>query len=405
MKKLILAAAGLYIGVSAMAQEGKILEAYEYRSVYLTESRSGNADVAIENLLKAKNAIDIASTDERTATKSKTWKRKFDVYFSILSDTSKSSRLLPFKEEAIKTCIEANKKARTIEVNEKNGKPKIFEEGELDIYSQVLAKILYMSGYEAATKEFYAEAGEAFELAHQVYGDIGRPDTASLTNAFISYTNAASSKEEYRPKAIELGNKIVSMKIKDAPLYNSLSKLHIANGDTTQALQVIKSARSEFPNEPSFITSEFNIYIEMGKNDLALKALNDALEAYKEDPEMMRDLYFNYGYILDQEKKIEGAREYYIKSYEIDNNFTSALNNLAGTYLEEANPIINDMNNLPVNEVTKYKEMKAKAQVLYKEAAKYLEKVYALEPTDKLKMNLYELYNFLDDQENMKRFE
>lgn len=405
MKKVLLLLAGVSLGYTAMAQEGKVLEAFEYRTVYLTESKTGNVDVAVENLLKAKAAIDEASADERTSGKSKTWKRRFDIYMNILMDTSKSARIVALKEDAIKQAIESNKKARTVEINEKKGTPKIFEEQELSIYSQVLAKILYMSGYEAATKEFYAEAGEAFELAHQVYGDINRPDTASLTNAFISYSNAIKEKPEYTDKALALGKKIVDMKLNDAPLYGTLANIYINKGDTAGALNLIKTARAQFPNEPSFITSEFNMYVEMKEDEKALAALNDAIKAYEGNNAMLRDLYFNAGFIFDQKKDYANARINYKKSYEMDKSFVEALNNLAGTYLEEANPIITQMNNLPPKEVAKYKEMKAKAQAIYKEAAGYLEEVYKVKPTDKLKNNLYELYNFLDDSENLKRFE
>ncbi|MGQ3014824.1 MAG: tetratricopeptide repeat protein, partial [Flavobacteriales bacterium] len=187
-------------------------------------------------------------------------------------------------------------------------------------------------------------------------------------------------------------------------LYSAISDIYLAKGDTTTALKTISDARKQFPQEAGFITSEFNLYFSMKQMDRAKQALDEAMVAYKDDKDMLRNLKFNAGFIYDQKKDYETARKYYKEALELDPKFSEAMNNLAGTYLEEANPIINEMNALPLNETAKYKAMKEKASALYKEAGTILEQAYELNPNDKLKRTLADLYGFLGDEEKEMKY-
>src|SRR5687768_8167142 len=83
MKKVII---GLFAALSfagAKAQESNVLSAWEYMNVYTLEKQNGNIGVAIDNLIKAKEAIDAAALDDKTKGKSKTWKRRADIYLKI----------------------------------------------------------------------------------------------------------------------------------------------------------------------------------------------------------------------------------------------------------------------------------------------------------------------------------
>lgn len=406
MKKIVLfLAAALGSFGMASAQEGKVLEAFESMSIYRSELASGNVDIAVKNLLDAKEAIDAASQDPRTSVKSKTWKRRAEVYLTILSDTNKSSRIVPLQPTALDEVIISIKKARTVEVNERTGKPKIFEEDQLNMMVRTITYMANMSGMQAAEKNMNDVAAVIFEKSFDLSESGGIVDTNALVNAFISANKAwdetddAKKKVEMQDLALRLGKRIIEYKFTDAPLYNAIADVYLAKGDTASALKTIADARKEFPQEAGFITSEFNLYFSMKQMDRAQKALDEAMVAYKDDPKMLRNLKFNAGYIYDQKKDYEKARKYYQEAIDLDPNFLEAMNNLAGTYLEEANPMINEMNSLPLNETAKYKEMKQKAQALYAKAGVILEKVYAQQPSPKLKRTLADLFGFLGDEE------
>lgn len=407
MKKVIIGIFALALGFTANAQEDKYIEANEYRMVYMTEINGGDKEVAVENLLRAKAAIDAASMHENTKVKSKTWKRKFDIYINILTDTSKDARIVALKKDAIDVCIEANELARSVEVDKK-GNPKIHEQDQLNILSQVLRYSLFTGATELNKQENYSDAGLMYSKAYRLSKSSKSIDTGAVINTFISYHNAAGDKAEFRKDAIAWGDTIVKMGLnapEDVNLYSMVARLKLANGDTTQALEVITFGRKLFPTEASFITSQFNIYNQMGNKEKAAESLNEAIVAYKEDPAMLSILFFNMGAIAQSEKRDSEAREFYSKAIEADPKNIGALNNIATTYINEANIIINEMNNLPLKEQKKYNEFKAKAKTLYQEGANYLEKVYEVEKTDKTKNSLYELYNFIDNPEKIKLYE
>lgn len=394
----------------ASAQETKVLEAYESMNIYRSEMANGNVDVAIKNLLDAKAAIDMATQDPKTAGKSKTWKRKVEVYLTILSDTNKSSKIVPLQAAALDEVIAAVKKARTVEVNEKTGKPKIFEEDQLTMIMNTIGIYAYNAGIKASEQKMYDIAALSFEKAFDLKESINVVDTNALVNAFISAnmawqeTEDKAKKTEMQDMALKLGKRIIEYKFTDAPLYSAISDIYLAKGDTTTALKTIADARKQFPQEAGFITSEFNLYFSMKQMDRAKQALDEAMVAYKDDKDMLRNLKFNAGFIYDQKKDYETARKYYREALELDPKFSEAMNNLAGTYLEEANPIINEMNALPLNETAKYKAMKEKASALYKEAGTILEQAYELNPNDKLKRTLADLFGFLGDEEKEMKY-
>jgi len=409
MKRLIIGLLGFTLGFTAMAQEDKYIEANEYLMVYRTEINGGNKDVAVNNLLRAKNSIDAAAQHENSGSKSKTWKRKFDVYLAILTDTSKDARIAVLKKDAIDACIEADNKARTVEVDKK-GNPKIHEKDQLNLMTSVLRASLFNGAIELNKQGAKGFAGHFFGKAYELGKNSATIDTSAAMNAFISYYNAAGDSSQYWEKAVEWGNELLGLRLKNAddiPLYNMIAYSKRAVGDNLGAIEVYNYGRKMFPTEASFITSLFNVYTELGEKEKAAAALNDAIEMYKDDPKMLSVLYFNMGTINQTDGKIEEAKELYEKAIAADPENPNAYNNLATIYLNEANPMINEMNNLPLNEQKKYKELKEKAKVLYKKAAELLEIVYEKDANKSttLKSTLYDLYNFIDDPEKIKLYE
>lgn len=409
MKRIILGLVGLTLGFTAMAQEDKYIEANEYLLVYRTEINGGNKDVAVNNLLRAKNSIDAASQHENTAVKSKTWKRKFDIYLTILTDTSKDARIVVLKEKAIDACIEADQKARTVELDKK-GNPKIHEKDQLEILTATLRYSLFMGANELSKQENNAAAGLFFGKAYELSKNSRSIDTGAVMNAFISYYNASGDSVKYLDKAVEWGNELLGLRLsakEDMALYSMIANTKLRAKDTTGALDVLAYGRKMFPMEASFITTQFNIYNDLGEKDKAAAALNDAINMYKDDPKMLAVLYFNMGTINQTDGKIAEAKEMYEKAIAVDPENPNAYNNLATLYINEANPMINEMNNLPLNEQKKYKELKEKSKALYRKAAELLEVVYEKDAnkSTKLKGTLYDLYNFIDDEAKIKLYE
>src|SRR5690606_25782241 len=98
--------------------------------------------------------------------------------------------------------------------------------------------------------------GKAYELGK----NSATIDTSAAMNAFISYYNAAGDSSQYWEKAVEWGNELLGLRLKNAddiPLYNMIAYSKRAVGDNLGAIEVYNYGRKMFPTEASFITSLF----------------------------------------------------------------------------------------------------------------------------------------------------
>lgn len=397
MKKLIfgLFAALTFTGVKA--QDSNVLSAWEYMNVYTSEKQNGNIGVAVENLIKAKEAIDAATLNDKTANKSKTWKRRADVYMKLLVE--KDPAIAPYKKGVVDEIYKSIEKARSVEINEKTQKPKVFEEPELLNSARYICDTLFRSGSAYYVNGDFTEAGKYFEKRYNLLKGLGVTDTVSYTNMFLS-----AYKAKDLDKALEIGSDLIKMGSPDPNLYGTMAKLYSDKGEAAKGLQMIKDARTKYPKNTEFITEELNYYLSTGDNANAVKVMDEAIAAFQSDKTMLKTLYFNSGVIFAQLGDKPKSREYYQKALAIDAEYYGALNNLAALMLEDANGIIKEANALPIQEAKKYDELKAKANAIYKEAGHLLEVAYKQKPSEKLKQSLFEIYTKLQDDAKMDQY-
>lgn len=370
MKKVIVGLLALIVSTAiGKAQSSNVLSAWEYVNVYNSEKANGNMVVAIENLLRAKELIDAATLNEKTMNQSKTWKRRAEVYFKIL--TERDPALAQYKSTVLDEIYTSLLKAQTVEVNEKSGKPYIFEKDDVTDKIYYLSDTLTKSGITYFKSKDFDGALNMFEKRYTLLKGVGIIDTSTYTNMFL-----AAYKSNNTDRAMSIGNELMGWNYDDPSVYGTMAQIYQAKGEPEKGLQIIKDARKRFPGKTEFITEELNYYLSKSDNVNAVRVLNEAIEAYKGDNEMLKQLYFNSGVIYLNLNDTVKAREYYGKALEIDPNYFSALNNLASSYLTEANALVRYANDLPMNEQAKYTATIAKANEIYKKAADLLEKAY-----------------------------
>lgn len=415
MKKVII---GLFAALSfagAKAQESNVLSAWEYMNVYTLEKQNGNMGVAIDNLIKAKEAIDAAALDDKTKGKSKTWKRRADIYLKIFVE--KDPGIASYKKNVVDEIYTSIKNARSVEINEKTGKPKVFEENELINSAYYIADTLFKSGAVYYSNADYATAGQFFEKRYSLLKELGRTDTVSYTNMFLSAYKA----KDY-DRALTIGEDLIKIGSADPNLYGTMANIYNAKGDNAKGLQIIKDARAKYPKETQFITEELNYYLTTGDNANAVKVMDEAIAAFQDKPDMLKTLYFNSGVIYSQLGDKAKSREYYDKALAIDPSYFGALNNVAAMLLDDANAMIKEANGLPLNESKKYDELTAKAKGIYAQAGKYLETAYAAmqetiakennaarldyykKQSEKLKESLVEIFSKLEDEAKVQQY-
>lgn len=368
MKKLIIGLFSLALFVGVQAQESEVLSAYEYLKVYDYEKANGNIAVAVENLMRAKESIDAAAVNEKTMLKSKTWKRRADVYVKLFREPAEKGEKSAYLNAAYESII----KALTVEINPKNNEPKIAEEQELRGRASFVGDTITGLGGVSYESGNYQVAADYFEKTYNLYKYFGRVDTSLYANIFFA-TYLGGNYD----KALVIGDDLIKMNYNKQPnIYGLVAQIYQKKGEGAKGLQLIKDARAKFPLKTEFITEELNYYLTTNDNVNSLRVMNEAIEVFKNEPQMLKALYFNSGVMYGQSNQKELSRDYYKKALAIDAGYFSALNNLASSYLDEANVYIKEANALKLGD-KRYDELKAKFNALYMEAGALLENAYA----------------------------
>lgn len=435
------------------SQSSSVLTAWEYMETYKREKEAGNDAASIQALLDAKKEIEPATKHPNTSQQSKTWKRRGDIYYEIA--VNKSPRLVLEKEGAMDTALASYLRATNVELKD-NGKYVIEDKGDLIFKLITLANRKMEEGNNQLEEKLYDKAMMAYETAKYVYDqtltiDPKNTSLPSASNSALQAMLITAVSAEQKEKIISLGEMVLAKGIADPWVYQAMAGVYIDNkdlanaktilakgkekypnesaiylaelrvafdeNDTQRAQQIIKEGKEKFPDKKAdFILEEVNIYLTQGDDEKASKALEEAIDAFKneDEKEILKVLYFNAGIIYDNLSKKnsdnttiakelrEKAYSHYNKSLEIDPNYVSAYNQLANYHVMAGNDFLLEANNLPFEKTKEYNELKAKAIEEYKKAANYLEKGYAINKDKTLKNNLIEIYKKTQDYDKIK---
>lgn len=383
MKRISLLFLAISLGLHVQAQQSKVVSAYNYLGYY-------NQDKAdIENLKKAQENIDQASTNESTSQKAKTWYYRGNIYWAI--QDSKDPILLEATVNPLLTAVEAYKK-----VYELDAKYEYAEE------SYEKAMIGYRNlGIIAFNKNDFTAALGYFESTAELTSKKGAVDTSAIENSSIAAMRAGNSS-----KSIQYLKQLIAFNIdKDGTRFIQLMKAQNLAGDSAAAKQTLMDGRSKFPNDQKLLTEELNGYLQSGKSAEAEKLLAIAIE---KDP-TNHLLQYASGTIFEDLGKRDEAISAYKKSIEIKPDFWEAYFNLGALYNNEAKKLQDLANNEKDNK--KYEAGKKLAEAQFNLALPNLEKALELAPSDspdllplfKTLKQIYGLMNMTDKYNEMKK--
>jgi tetratricopeptide (TPR) repeat protein len=277
MKKQTLAAI-LILPISLMAQSNKVQTAWRNLTDY-----ESSKDASL--LVKAKDAIDLATVHEDSKNNAKTWTYRAKIYNYIFDNNLEIEKT---KNVAIK---DANEKTltsySTVSTNEVleaiNAVEKV---KELDKDKNYLPTVSFIQlnapihfenkGIGLYTAKNYADAVTAFENAIIANKYLGKTDTSNLYKVAISSDKAGQTE-----KTIASYEKLASMKYKTNECYSQMVRIYLSKNDKASALNVIKKGRAAFPDDLYLMNKETEFFIEEGKADEAIANLESAI---KKDP-------------------------------------------------------------------------------------------------------------------------
>jgi len=180
-------------------------------------------------------------------------------------------------------------------------------------------------------------------------------------------------------------------KSKKPEIAKNIALIYIQQGKKEKALDAIEEAKANNPDDPALLQAEADIYYQMGNVEKYDKIMKRIVKLRPND----ENLYYNLGVASDKNGKIEDAKKYYKKAIELDPEFVNAYINLATAILAKEDEIVKQMNELGMSDADqkKYEKLKEKKKKYYKEAMPYLKEAIKLEPKNigaiQTLMNMY----------------
>ena len=159
-------------------------------------------------------------------------------------------------------------------------------------------------------------------------------------------------------------------------IVKNIALIYVQQGKNDVAIEAIQEARSIQPDDTSLILNEADLYIRISNNsddeserDLYRKKFKELMElAITKDPEN-GILYYNLGVISYEQGEDDSALEYYKKAIEFKPDYVDAYLNLVAVILDGEQSIVDEMNNLGTSKKDniRYDELKVERENLYKE--------------------------------------
>lgn len=287
------------------------------------------------------------------------------------------------------------------EAKDYNGASTNFER----VYSMNKKDTVYLY-YAAATAVTAPDYPRALEL----YGKLKELGYTGIETKYFAVNKKTQEKESYPNKqlrdiAIKSKSHIKPTEektdSKKAEIVKNVALIYVSNGDNEKAIEAIKDARAESPDDVNLVLTEANLYHKMGNTEEFQKLLQ---KATKMDPENA-DLQYNLGVIAADSKDVEGAKKYYAKAIELDPKYINAYINSAALVLGEEAALIEEMNGLGSSKADdkRYDELRAQRQDIYRGAIPLLEKALEIEENNEsAATTLLNIYSVLGETDKHK---
>lgn len=226
------------------------------------------------------------------------------------------------------------------------------------------------SGYTGETEEFVATRKET--------GEVEAFDNENVRN--IAVKSGEFIKPEKRATESKKGE-----------ILRNMTLIYIEKGDNDKAMELMKDARAESPNDIYLMRADADMSYKMGNVERYNELMNKIAASDPENPE----IYFNLGVGSAEIGNKEKAVEYYEKALELKPDYEAALINIAVLKLSGEDQLVEQMNSLGNSSADnkKYDLLKQQRKDVYAETMPYLEKALKLNPNNpevvRTLMNIY----------------
>ena len=294
-------------------------------------------------------------------------------------------------------------------------------------YSVASDKLLmaYKMNEEKNKDYLYYAAGSAvnskeYEKALDYYVELKENNYTGVIDEYYITNNETGEEEKVSETEFDLlksskdysNPRVGQTESRYPEIVKNIALIYVQQGKNDIAIEAIKEARSIQPDDTSLILNEADLYIRISNNsddeserNLYRKKFKDLMElAITKDPEN-GILYYNLGVISSEQGENDSALEYYKKAIEFKPDYVDAYLNLVAVILDGEQSIVDEMNNLGTSKKDniRYDELKVERENLYKECIPFLEKLIEVSPTNIDALNtLKNIYGVLGENEKFK---
>ena len=248
-----------------------------------------------------------------------------------------------------------------------------------------------------------------YTLALEYYNELKDIKYDGITTKYFATDDAQGAEIELSQTEYELYKKTKgysNFREETSPskypeIVKNIALIYAQQGDNEKAMEAVKAARAETPNDLNLILTEANLYIELGEKERFQDLIKEAIA---QDPNNAI-LYFNLGVVNGDMGNADQARTYYEKAIEIDSNYEAAYLNLVANILQRETPVVEEMNSISGTskaENERYDSLKSKREDLYRECVPILKKLISLSKDQEAIKTLMNIYGTLGDTEGFK---
>ncbi|MBT8326588.1 MAG: tetratricopeptide repeat protein [Bacteroidia bacterium] len=352
-KVYLLMAVAMCLGMSVSAQN------YKIESVIMELQRP--VDDTEKDLAGCIEDIETAASFSKTSNSPKMWFYKGLTYLKVANVKGDLAAAHP---DAIETSLEAFQN-----VLKTDSKKKYTQETKGHLLNVAIG--LYQNGYTAYQEKDFSTAYTAFEkaLPLMVYDTEDFLKQNNLTADVLEQMMAFSALNDgNKTKAKKSFENLIDKGTIESSVYTNLANIHLQEGDTTKALEVIELGRSMNELDKGLITMELDIYLKQGRS----KELIDKLDAAIELEPGNTIFYFARAISYEGLGNLEKAEEDYNTILEIDPDYFDAAYNKAVMYNNQARDIFEEMEAKDNYDAASL----AQIDVLYKKAIKEFEYIF-----------------------------
>ena len=184
-------------------------------------------------------------------------------------------------------------------------------------------------------------------------------------------------------------------------IVKNIALIYSELGDNDKAMSAVQEARKENPDDLNLILTEANIYIQLGEKERFQELMSQAIA---QDPNNANLLY-NLAVVTSDLGDKAAARGYYEKAIEIDPNYRNAYLNLVALILEGEQGIVEQMNSLGTSAAdnARYDSLKSSREDLYRECVPILKSLIKIGDAEEDAIKtLMNIYGTLGDTEGFK---